>query len=294
VGGTLSVNDNRNVVGQTDGASITFGYKVDAGVAFLRGKHEWRDALFLAQSLSKTPTIPHVLKSQDALRFESIYLYHVVPWFGPYLRLAGDGPILAGFDERPVATNYLIRNVDGTTTAKTTTQLHLTDMFRPYNLTESLGPFLRPLHREEINVEIRVGASAHQTFANHQLAINDDAATKDVVEVDELQTYHQIGVEAAAIAWGKLSGDKVLYKAGVEAMMPLYKSDTLSAEGKSSAELINVIGFGTLSFKIVSWASIDYDFRVVRQPQLIDKTQVQNHLLLTFGINVGSKPKAKE
>ncbi len=293
IGATLSVNDNRNVVGQTDGSSITFGYKLDSAVAVVRGPHEWRGALFVGQSLTKTPAIDHVLKSQDALRFESIYLFHALDWFGPYARIAGDGPILAGFDERAAPVSYLVRHVDGTTSARTASFLRLTDLFRPFNLSESAGPFFRPVRRDEVNLELRAGAAAHETFADRQLAVNDDAAT-DAIEVDELQTFYQVGVEAALALWGKPAGDRVLYKAGVEAMMPLYRSDTVSAEGKSAVDLLNVIGFATLSFKLVSWASIDYDLRVVRQPQLIAKTQVQNHLVLTFGFNAGSKMKKEE
>jgi hypothetical protein len=293
IGATASVNDNRNVIGQTDGSTITFGYKVDFGLAWLNGKHEWRDAVFIAQSLTKTPAIAPVLKSQDALRFETIYLFHALPWVGPFVRLAGDGPVLAGFDDRAAPTAYVVRHVDGTNEALTATHLRLTDMFRPYNLSESAGPFFRPVRSEPVNVELRVGGAARQTFAAHQLAIADDKATPEV-EVDELQSFYQAGAEAALAIWGKPAEDRVIYKTGVEVMMPFYRSDTLTAQDKSVLALTNVIAYATASFKLVSWATVDYDLRVVRQPQLIDKVQVQNHLFLTFGVNVGTAPPVKK
>jgi len=32
----------------------------------------------------------------------------------------------------------------------------------------------------------------------------------------------------------------------------------------------------------LSWASLDYSFKAIREPQLLDKWQVQNNLLLSF------------
>ena len=42
---TLSFGDNRSVVGQADGGTLSFGLKFDAGLDYRRGGHEWRNTL---------------------------------------------------------------------------------------------------------------------------------------------------------------------------------------------------------------------------------------------------------
>ncbi|MBM4398523.1 MAG: hypothetical protein FJ087_22920 [Deltaproteobacteria bacterium] len=37
-----------------------------------------------------------------------------------------------------------------------------------------------------------------------------------------------------------------------------------------------------VSFKLVSWASLDYEFRALRVPQVTDEFQLQNMLPLNF------------
>src|SRR6185312_6863432 len=55
LGLTASFGDNRSVVGQTDGATLAFGLKFDAGLDYRRGHHEWRNTLNLAEGLTRTP-----------------------------------------------------------------------------------------------------------------------------------------------------------------------------------------------------------------------------------------------
>jgi hypothetical protein len=49
---------------------------------------------------------------------------------------------------------------------------------------------------------------------------------------------------------------------------------------------------GQLSFKLVEWASLDYQIKAVREPQVLDGFQVRNSLLLTMGL--GYKPDEKK
>ena len=62
-------------------------------------------------------------------------------------------------------------------------------------------------------------------------------------------------------------------------MLPVLNNDS---SGRSAADLLNVSAYTDISFKLVSWASLDYKLRVLREPQLVDAWQVQNSLLLSF------------
>lgn len=290
LGATLNVNDNRNVVGQTTGSTIAFGYKLDLHSSWIRDRHEVRSSLDLAQGLARTARLPVVVKSQDLLRFDTVYLHRLLDWTGPFVRLGGDGPLLPGYDERTEPTAYSIEDRTGAIRSRVTAHLPLTTMGRPFNFKESAGAFVRAVRSEQVNVETRLGLAGRQTLADGQLALRDDPATPNV-EVFELESYQQVGPEITASLWGKLKDGTIRYRVGVDAMVPVHHTFYTVDEGSDTLRLTNVEAFASVSVKVVEWASIDYDLRVVRQPQLVEETQVRNNLLVTFGIRRATRTK---
>lgn len=293
LGATLNVNDNRSVVGQAQGTGFAGGYTADAAVDYNHTEHEWRNGLLLSAGTTRTPAIEAWIKTRDAVTLESIYLYHVVPWFGPFARFGLDTQMFGGSDPRAAPTTYEIARPDGGKEMLTGTRLHLSDPFKPLTLKESAGAFVQPLSEERIQLEGRVGVGAQEVFANGVLALSDDVTTADKVEVKELASFNQAGIEALAEATGTFRPQRITYKAGVGFLFPLAHSALAAGDTRTNAQLTNLEIVGALSFKLLEWASLDYQLRVVRQPQLIDAWQVSNNLLLTIGLAVGSKaPKA--
>jgi len=290
VGLTASFGDNRSVVGQTDGGTLGFGLKFDAGLDYRRGGHEWRNSLNLAEGLTRTPVIPVFVKSADLLSLESIYLYHVTPWFGPFARATMLTSMFRGADIQPTSVTYAIAHVSGEIESVEARRLTLSEPFRPMTLKQSIGPFLRPVEKEVINVEIRAGLGAQETIAKDQLLVADNKDTP-VIEVKELANVNQLGVEAAADVWGTISDKRVIYRVGVDVMIPLAHTVLVAGDDRSSLALMNVDLGAQLSFKLVEWASLDYQIKAIREPQVLDGFQVRNSLLLTMGLsyNTGEK-----
>lgn len=75
--------------------------------------------------------------------------------------------------------------------------------------------------------------------------------------------------------------DRVTYLAFAEAMTPFIRQKR-AGDSRGAFRMTNVNLGVQLSFSLTSWASLDYQFRAVRQPQLIEAFQIQNLLLLTF------------
>ncbi len=288
-GATLNFTDNRQVIGQQDGSAFTFGFKMDAGVTVRDSGHEWRNTLGVLAGVTRTPALPEFVKTQDNLEAESIYLYHVTDWFGPYARFAWQTPMFRGTDVRAEPTDYTITNLDGTTTDVTASRLTLTDAMSPSRLKESIGLFAQPIRQEPVSVEVRLGAGGRHVLADGQLAVTDDEDTP-VVEVSELDDVHQLGAEAALEIWGGFEEGRLTYKFTAEAMTPFLHNDLPAGDDRSSFELTNILLKAALSAKVVEWASVDYEFRAVREPQLLDAFQIQNQLLLTFGIGAAGGP----
>ena len=292
-GATLSFSDNRTVIGQIDGSTFTFGMKFDASVELNEGDHEWRNRLNIAAGITRTPVIPQFIKSQDNLDFETIYLYHIVKWFGPFARFGWSTPMFRATDVRPDVTTYSIARLDGSVDTVDATRLSLTDALRPSRLRESLGLFFQPVAEEPINVEFRLGGGARHILAEGQLAIADDEAT-DQIEVVELDDVNQLGAEATLEVWGTLEGGRITYRASADAMTPFVHNELPPGDNRSSFELTNLTFMAGLSFKIVDWASLDYQFKALREPQLLDEFQIQNQLLFSFGIADAGGPNKAE
>jgi hypothetical protein len=323
---TFSLTNTDKVVGQPDGLTLNFGVKIDSHVDVFEDAHEWRNSLLLTAGMTKTPILPELVKTTDALAFETIYLYHLRPWFGPFARVRLDTPMFAGTDIRPTPTNYKINRADGTQTQTcdpasdvpcTTQKLPLTDAFQPLTLKESLGMFAQPYKSTKLTIEGRVGLGAQEIFANKQFAVADipDDATNcpaagdptqksliPCVEVNELSDVMQLGLEANLEAWGTLYDDKIAYKVFGGIMAP-FTHGTLPpnylkpvAEGGLGGKdeigyLTNVDVGVNISLKIVEWASLAYEFKAVRVPQLLPDTfQVRNTLLFTMGFGVDNHP----
>lgn len=308
VGASTAVSQSSNVVGRIDGTSFTFGTQISGGLLYLKQAHEWRNSLAYGLTYSRTPALPVFVKTNDELALESIYLYHVkrLPWFGPFARITLNVPFFPGDDVRNVSDVFadansptgstLYRNksdqtdvIDAGDNAFSlnkdgVARLRLSDPFLPVRLSETLGLFAAPLDKPRIKLEIKLGFMARQTFAKNQLAIDDDTADADgVSDIDfvRLEDVFQAGPSAGVLASGELSNKRVAYLALVEAMLPAVNNQRDDGD-KNLGELTNLHFEVNLSFKLVSWASLDYQFKTLYEPQLLDQFQIQNNLLLSF------------
>ncbi len=295
LGALLNLVDTRSVVGQQDGTTFTFGAAIDASLEFNEGMHEWRNNLALSAGTTRTPAIDEFIKTNDGLYFESIYLLHVLEMFGPFARFGLNTQMFPSTDIRPAAVDYVVSNLDGTTSNFTGRRLAMTDAFQPLTLKESIGVFVQPIRRDEIELEARAGLGAQETFAEGGLAIDDDDATAGV-EVKELDDFYLIGAEAVVNAWGFMDPDKrISYTVGAGVLIPFVTSDLPEDDDRSLPELTTVEGMVGINVKLFDWASLGYKLTVMRQPMLVDEWQVSNNLLLTIGAAFGSKaPKEEE
>lgn len=290
-GATMSLNDSRSVLGQPDGLAFTFGIKFDGAAIYRNGNHEWRSSVAMNQMLSRTPAIPEFIKAADSFALESTYLYFFRPWVGPFVRFTLNSLLLRSFDVRAAPTPYLIKRPDGTTYTVVSQRLTLADPLRPLTMKESVGPFLRPLNEERVNIEIRAGLGALQTLAAGALGIKDDSKTAEV-EVDELKDVYQLGLEASFEIWGAILQKRISYKVATGLLIPSARSAQAAGDERTALQLTNLDFGAALSFKLVEWASLDYELRVMRQPQLTDAVQVRNGMLLTLGLGYTHKPPA--
>lgn len=284
--GSVNLAQASNVVGQTDGVLFSLGGSLYGALDYVHASHEWRNALDLVETFTRAPGIDAFAKTTDMIEFDSIYLYHLsfLPWFGPFGRFGLKTSLLPGRDVRDGDPAYAILEPDGTLTPKG--DGHLTDSLLPLRLKQSVGAFAKPLTQTPLTLEIRVGLGARQVFADDQFVLDpDDDDSDGVIQVKRLESYQQVGLEGSVLLNGKFSDGKISYKLLAEVMAPFANSDTATTD-KSGFELTNLEFGAGLSVKIVSWASLDYEFKAIREPQILDTFQIQNNLLLSINYSL--------
>jgi len=281
IGANLNFASNSNVVGQTDGYSTVFGLNLKGGLDYLYNKHEVRNTLSIQEGFARTPVIDEFIKTNDVVEFESLYSYFILKWVGAFGRLSLKTSILPSESVTSEDVDYAIARLDGTQEALTTDRLSLADPFSPFSINQSIGAFLEPIRSEAINASFRLGLGARQTFAKGVLANKDDAATP-VIEVIELDDVFQAGAETFLGVKGRFYDRRLNYEVGATALVPFINNDDTE---RTAFELMRYGLTGSLSTSVFSWMSLSYEFRLLKDPQLIDALQVQNGLLLTFNYN---------
>jgi hypothetical protein len=286
LGASLAFGDNRSVVGQQDGYTLTGALSINGHARLRQGRHEWNTTLGTNQGVTRTPAVERFVKNADQVIVDSTYYFLIIddPAVGPFARVNVETPVFPNADVRGERVNYRVSRLDGSVDEiDGRLVLRLTDAFNPLMLKESVGFFARPLNRPDAMLSFRAGFGARQTFADDQFAVADDDDTPEI-EVTELESYTQAGSELSLQFNGELEEQRVGYSFSAEAMTP-FIDETLDDE-ISPLDLTNYDIAATLSFRLTSWASLDYRFQARKQPRLVEDWQIINNLLLTFSYRI--------
>jgi hypothetical protein len=278
LGANLSFTSSQSVVGQTDGASQTYGTSLKGAMNHLSDHDEWRNSLSILASTTRTPSVPRYVKSSDEAKYETLYLYPLpsYPKVGPYAKGEVAAPMFKGEDVRAATTNYRIVHTDASEETLNGTSLRLTDGFKPMNTKEGVGFLWKALDEERIHLETRAGFGALQIDASGQYAVGGANDVGEIV-VNELSDVNQAGLELGASAKGKIEENSG-YEFGVETLTP-FINNKKSTDKRDAVGLTNVDAFAKLSANINKWASFGYDYKLKIQPQLQAPAQ-QIHMLV--------------
>nr|HEX4314859.1 hypothetical protein [Kofleriaceae bacterium] len=299
VTGTVALADNSSVVGQVDGFSTLLGLGFLGGTDYVQGPHLFRSTLAINEGFAKTPVVDDYIKTNDVAKLDGIYNYFITKQFGVFGRLGLATSLFDTTDIRGTPTSWVeVNPVMGQPNIPLTTnglRQPLSDAFKPFSINESAGVFADPVNREEIALSIRAGIGGRHTFADGVLVNADDKTTPEV-ELTELQSVEQLGLEGFVGGVGKLDHGKANYKAGLSILFPFVNDDKFN---RTAATLTRVAFEGSLTFNVYSWMGLVYNLNIIRDPGLFsldqDKVQIQNTLLLTFALSVVKKPeKPKE
>lgn len=306
VGGNFALGQTNNVPGSADGMAVNFGALVNGGLVYLdpSQQHEWASDLLWQLAYARTPVVDAWVKSADSIDLNSAYLYHVpnAPWFGPFFSLRLTTPMLPGYEVRPANTSLIELEpreelgedgtgaiVDGQGNAIDASsarvqevtagnKIELTGAFSPLTLRETLGLFAIFSEQDIFKLDTRLGFSAWETFVRDGYLVADDARTADVLELRPMQDSVQLGPQLGILATGLIK-PSVTYGLGAMFMQPVYTNADTDLTG---LDLLNMEFSATLGVKVFEFLSLDYAFKALKQPLVIDQWQITNNLLITI------------
>ncbi|MEZ4363420.1 MAG: hypothetical protein R3B48_24815 [Kofleriaceae bacterium] len=274
VGSVFSLSQSKSVVGKIDGTTRSFQLDVHAEANWSCGKQEVRNRLDTNDIIVKTQNTGRWLPASDFVELESIYQYYAHPRFGPFARAGLKTSVFLGRDLRTNAVQYVLP--DGSRTSERT-EYRLTDRFLPMTLLQSVGAFYNPVQSEHFDIDVRGGLGVREVFADGQLGLQDDAMTKDLVELVGLSSYTEGGVELITMARGEVYEEQVSYYVGAEFLLPVVRSSQ-RGDDRSAWELLSKTVRIGLAYRLAKAATILYELRLVHQPQLIDSVQILNNV----------------
>jgi hypothetical protein len=314
---SASYMHNYHVSGKTDGhyfqtdANIVFNYK------YKEGMHEVLTDLNWKEGVSYTPAFDGWVIANDLFKVDFRYnlMFHKIA--GYYLKAGLETHILPGYDYRNNDTDY----VDATETAqedsgevdesgnkimqtkrlaKGERKFELAKSGKPFYITEGTGIFVRPVEREEANLEIYAGLAGRQVFVGDTWVV--DSYADDVATLKQLNNVYEVGAEAGLTLKGFLKDRVVAYDFMAKVIKPFYMPD----ETKDNYRAVKDDGTGTLEdykeldslqfetrlrldFNVHKYVAFNYELNVKRDYAVVREWQVSNALYLSIFYELDKK-----
>jgi hypothetical protein len=281
LGINLSLAHSNSVPGVDDGLTLSLGIMVTGELLYLKDQHEWKSNLSAAHTQTKTPTIEPFVKTADTFDLRSFYTYRFKNAYklGVFGGLELNTPLFPTYLVVAADTRLSKLRTDGSKEggeAKKNEQFFLLDPFNPLIFKQKLGVEAIPVEDTFAKLSLKTGLTVQQVWARG-FTVQDDPVTPEL-EIKELQDYVQLGLELNIALTGDIS-QRVSYAFVADFMLPFITNIPTTLQG---FELLNADLSFKVSVKLVKWASLDYVFRALRTPLLVDKWQVTNNLLLSI------------
>ncbi|RME23475.1 MAG: hypothetical protein D6806_11195 [Deltaproteobacteria bacterium] len=298
VGGDFSWNRNDNVVGRPFGNTITVNAFADWSLRYLNPDH----LLYLRLQIDEGQTVQPGQdflawrqKTNDEVNLDAIYTYRLLSWLGPYVRFGLDTNIFPGWQQfertlPELEKDIVIFDASGNAISRLSPppadedwEIRLADSFDPLELKEGAGASFDLAPWQVLDVHLRVGFGARQYFVRSLLRprsySEDDPDTTCLEQTcfEQVSSSKLMGLESTLIGSARLSRWFII-DTELETLIPFWVTTG------STSPAIN--WKNTISFRIVSFASVAYVVRLDYDKQLSENLQFEQRLMLRFTFDV--------
>jgi len=296
IGGTAALNYNKDVNGITDGTALTFGVFIKFALDRVYKNLEWQNKIDLEHQQTKVPNIDTLIKSVDNFDVSSLLLFRIpsIEWLGPFVRVRMQTSILPSYYIADSDTTVRFfkpgTKLDGkdaslierTRQLRAQESVKLSSAFEPILLSEAAGLFMNPYTNDLLTLNIKVGIAGQHLFSDGGYVAFDDNDKDEFYDVIKLVTTHSVGIEGEVA----LNGVLLNYVNWTLSAGLYYPFAVNNDQGLKGAKLIHSDISARLSFRLASWASLDYALTARLAPFVTTNWQVTNTLLFNLGFDV--------
>jgi hypothetical protein len=280
LGGALALNSTSDVVGLPNQDTFSSTVFFDTYLTYNQGKH-FATGIFEVEEgfLRVDPESGKALptqKTQDRVRGDLVYTRFLNDRFGPYARF---GLLTNAFASDTLVvedTVVAFNDLDGTrveTLVPGGGEYRTADSFGSMRLREGVGMNFRLLRNSKATANWRIGLGLRQNMFNNAYVQLDDPTSTADLNFFELDDFNQEGAETTFTASVRLSRS-LLYLTDLEVFADFSDSDP------------TIDWRNTISYRLNRFASLDYTLDALRIPQVLDKTQMTQNLLLRFSFDI--------
>ncbi len=262
-----------HVVGQTPGLGLAFAGYIDFILRYMPQRHLWYLRSLTEAGYAMQPKQPFQ-KSLDRLKLDTLYVFRLLPWLGPYAQAGVETPMFPGyrhFDE-PTRVNRSDRvgpEGKAAPVAQAATKFRLSRPFAPLDLRGGMGLRLELPNLTWLELTMRLGIGGRLVFTQGLWVAKDLGATP-AFEVTRKGDFRQVGFEGTLIAavqptrWLTLNTEFDILEPFNDWTHPVL-------------DLENTVGL-----RLVSFASLNYVLRLVQDRQISPEPQLDQRVLLRF------------
>ena len=306
---SASYMHNHSVAGKADGhyfqtdVNIVFNYK------YKKDKHEVLTDLNWKEGVSYTPAFDGWVIANDLFKFDFRYnlMFHKVA--GYYLKAGLETHFLPGYDYRSEDTQYERADVKRwphgapgpiNRPLVTARKFKTADSGKPLYLTEGTGIFVRPVEKEEANLEIYAGLAGREVWVGDTLVVDSYDDNAHIAALKALQNVYELGAEAGLTLKGYLKNRVVAYDLMAKVVKPFLMPDETKdnyRELKDDGTLadyseLDSLQFETrlrLDFNVHKYVAFNYELNVKRDYAVVREWQVSNALYLSVFYELDKK-----
>ena len=214
------------------------------------------------------------LTTVDVLKFELLYTYRVIDWFGPFARFSFESNMAPVYQELKNPHTVYKFNKNGEVISEKTKQMDikLSPSFSPIRLNAGIGGRFDLAFGAWFKMSSRLGVAYRNLIIRDLYIVDSDAdAVITLVPVDNTS---QFGAEAALtidltpIQWFTLKVDASLLEPFNDWANPIIDLDVDAA------------------IRLSSIASLSYTLRLNYDVSLIDKVQIDQYIQLRFSYKI--------
>lgn len=278
--GALALNSTSDVVGTANQSSLALNLFLDVYSTYENGPHTISNIFEVEEGfLQVDPEIGKKLptqQTQDRLREDFLYTRYQNERWGPYVRF---GLLTNLFKAETLATEPIAvayNELDGSrrvVNVGANEQYQTADALGSLRLREGFGINVRLLRNERATINWRGGLGLRQNLFNNAFVEQDLASTPEL-DLFEIDDFNQEGVEMTLLASARLA-NRLSYLGDLEVFADV--DDT----GDPTIDWRN-----TLSYRLSRFLSLDFRYDLLDFPQVSDKTQVRQSLLLRASFDV--------